>query len=589
MNLCDIAMAEHLSNDCKNQLSYVKTKVKIIRETYKIIAHQINISRKKRGLINGIGTAIKWLAGNPDAEDAQFYSDAINSIMNNEKQTKVLMQQQVSILSSTISNFNNSFFKMNENIGVLNKNLKEFNHFARDLNNIQHAYEIESQISNHLILLIEMTDEILFNLQNYVNDVSLIQHGIINYRLLPPEALYQELSKISINISLPIPLNIENIYYYYRIMNLKSFIKDNLLTIALEIPIASSQSLDLYHMFSLPHPHNEDNSLFSYIEPSKSYLLISPLRTIYLLADKLENCMEYHPREWICKEMPTLKKADSSCEVQLLMKITNEIPSSCIKRSFIADVEIWHKMDENEWLYSLSNPTRISIICDEESLKQEILERIGILKLKPHCKAFTDRTSLEASSVMMSLNSSYEIPSTNLIQDECCQKLKRNLTIQAIHMEPIKFTHVNLHELQYAQQKLTDFDEQLQQQLNKPFIIQHSSWVTTALSITCGAVSLIFLYNLMKWCGCFQILRRFLCCTKEPRSIEAGPCFQIFNQCHRRPIQQPIQVHYDAELQRLNYPGPSDPEVRISRPEDTSSSGSKTQKRTNKSLKINPH
>ncbi|XP_044766263.1 uncharacterized protein LOC123322383 [Coccinella septempunctata] len=504
INLCDIAMAEHLSNDCKNQLSYVKTKVTIIEEIYNIISHQINMPRKKRGLFNGVGTAIKWLTGNPDSEDAQFYSDAINQIINNEKQTDVLMQQQVSILSSTISNFNNSFYKMNENIGILNKNLKEFNQFSKDLNNIQHAYEIESQISNHLILLIEMTDELLFNLQNYVNDVSLIQHGIINYRILPPEALYRELLKISTNISLPIPLSIENVYYYYKIMNLKSFIKNSLLTIAFEIPISSSQDLDLYQLFSLPHPHSEDNSLFSYIEPSKPFLLISPMRTSYLLADKLENCIEYHPREWICNQMPTMKKIDSSCEVQLLMKIFNKIPDSCMKRNIIADAEIWHKTDVNEWLFSLSNPTRISIICGEESLKQEIIEKMGILKLNSHCKAFTDRTSLETSAVLASLNSSYEIPSSSIIQDDCCQKLKRNLTVHAIHMEPIKLTSVNLHELKYAQHKLAEFDEQLQQQLNRPFIIQHSSWVTTALSITCGTILLIVLYNFMKWCGCFK-------------------------------------------------------------------------------------
>ncbi|KAL3272284.1 hypothetical protein HHI36_022764 [Cryptolaemus montrouzieri] len=85
--------------------------------------YKINVSniRNKRGLIKGISYALKWLFGTPDADDAQFYSDSINSIINDQKQNEVLMQQQASIISQTITNFNNSLARLDENIMTLNK------------------------------------------------------------------------------------------------------------------------------------------------------------------------------------------------------------------------------------------------------------------------------------------------------------------------------------------------------------------------------------------------------------------------------------------------------------------------------------
>lgn len=138
----------------------------------------------KRGLMNGIESAITWLFGNPSADDATFYSDSINSLVANQKQTQTLMQQQVSIISETITNFNKSLNRMNENVNILDKNLKQLNKMNNDIKDTELNFEIT--LSNHMLLLIEMTDDVNQLLENYVNDLSLIHNGLINFRTLPP-------------------------------------------------------------------------------------------------------------------------------------------------------------------------------------------------------------------------------------------------------------------------------------------------------------------------------------------------------------------------------------------------------------------
>lgn len=86
-------------------------------------------NRQKRGLFDGVGTAVKWLFGTPDAEDADYYTNGIKSLTKNQKKTEILMHRQVSILSFTIANFNSSFIKINENIATLNNNTIAFKTF----------------------------------------------------------------------------------------------------------------------------------------------------------------------------------------------------------------------------------------------------------------------------------------------------------------------------------------------------------------------------------------------------------------------------------------------------------------------------
>lgn len=66
------------------------------------------------------------------------------------------------------------------------------------------------------------------------------------------------------------------------------------------------------------------------------------------------------------------------------------------------------------------------------------------------------------------------IPKSDITEDDCYVKKDINkTTLHSIKLEPIKITHVDLSELKYAQHRLNKFDEQRQQQLNKPFFIQH--------------------------------------------------------------------------------------------------------------------
>ncbi|KAL3279575.1 hypothetical protein HHI36_017082 [Cryptolaemus montrouzieri] len=265
-----------------------------------------------------------------------------------------------------------------------------------------------------------MSDELSSLLNQYVNDISLISNGIINYNILQPETLYNELQKVSTKHSLPIPLTIENIFI----------------------------------------PHTEDTTLFSYIEPDKPYIIISNNKYYYDYLDHLDNCLEFTPAKWLCKRISTIKKITldiENCEVQLLNNNhMKNLPKSCKTKNFIAELEIWHKLKFNKWFYSVTFPTQLSIVCQDKSTVTERIDKLGILELQPNCKAFTSNVILEIETYIGTDELSNVLPLTNINQEDCCKHLKKNISLNGIKLEPIKLANLDLKELKYAQHKLSN-------------------------------------------------------------------------------------------------------------------------------------
>ncbi|KAF5283665.1 hypothetical protein FQR65_LT13789 [Abscondita terminalis] len=117
----------------------------------------------------------------------------------------------------------------------------------------------------------------------------------------------------------------------------------------------------------------------------------------------------------------------------------------------------------------------------------------------------------------------------NIVNDECCVQKTINITNIPIQLQPVKIINTKLEELQYANHKLQQLDLEINNQLRKPLTIQTTHWYNSLLPVIGSIIAVTILYNLLRWCGIFQIIRQYMCCTKEPRTIKDGCCAKIFN------------------------------------------------------------
>lgn len=505
---------------CNEHVESLRYALARLDEKFETISHLTshdisNIRRSKRGLVDGVSYAFKWLFGIPDADDAKYYADAITTIEKQNHDVQMLMKQQIYIISEAISDYNKSAIDLKMNQERLNANIEKFNRFEKKTIFVVNSMTYFETVTDHLNFLTHLTTELNEEFDVITSAILFSKQNILHPSVITPKHLREELLKIKINTNFEFPIsldNYENAYKYFTICTLSVIYFNKILVYAIKIPIVSRDLYQLYNLMPLPI-QMLNFSVYSFIDPSFPYLLLSTSRTHYGQLKDLSTCQELPPDEFICSHTTIhLTKQRPICETELKLKQLTSIPLSCKTRTMKTEIEIWHPLSTNHWLFIVTEPTIGTINCEgtSNSVIDVEFQGTGILQLRPRCKCYTTSTLLVSTSNQTTNYSNY-IPNINIIGDDCCLK-EQQFLLQNEEMEPLRLHDINLDDLSHAKHKLQQYDEILQQNLNKPFMVQHAKWYNVLFGILTILISLLlFWYCCGKCCRWRFIapLRRF--------------------------------------------------------------------------------
>jgi len=76
-------------------------------------------------VLNFIGGISKFLFSTPDNEDANYYSDKINTLGKEQMEFLKLSKEQITVVKSTLRSLNSTFLAVSDNEKILSKGLEE--------------------------------------------------------------------------------------------------------------------------------------------------------------------------------------------------------------------------------------------------------------------------------------------------------------------------------------------------------------------------------------------------------------------------------------------------------------------------------
>ena len=102
-------LREHIDNKTAYKTEFFNSYAIIDNLKNKIVNRKDQIlptkTRKTRALINALGSIIKTITGNLNQEDAEKFDQNLNIIRQNENNLKVALDKQMTLLSKSINNF----------------------------------------------------------------------------------------------------------------------------------------------------------------------------------------------------------------------------------------------------------------------------------------------------------------------------------------------------------------------------------------------------------------------------------------------------------------------------------------------------
>lgn len=337
-------------------------------------------SRVKRGLVNIVGTASKWLFGTLDADDEQYIHTYLDQLKLNQQKIQQNLNKHHIILNSLIKLHDDNFKTLEENQNKLQQQLTAL---IREVNYRDDSQQIISlsHIVDSFILQLNMIGSFINTLETAM---SFAYTHVLHSSIISPDKLQSTISLVNTIYKVRRVPELSNIMNYYSLLSAQVIIGENVILFKIHIPIIDSITYKYFQLYPIPISNKM-------IIPEDSYLLLNN----YNNWTSEEECPQVEDKYYclhtkLHKKQPCLAtligSGKNQCEQQYVnLTQTNVLQISSNKLLVIPATTVNLKaLCSVEGLYEVKHPSVIHLdncsveIMDkhfqtEDTLKQEFI------------------------------------------------------------------------------------------------------------------------------------------------------------------------------------------------------------------------
>ncbi|KAL3266176.1 hypothetical protein HHI36_010360 [Cryptolaemus montrouzieri] len=183
-------MANHYSIFLLNKITNAISLSEIISNKIKLFSSPVRV---KRGLINAIGKAQKWLFGTLDADDEKRIKKYMETLNSNDNKIQKEIKSQMSILRQISNKYSKVFQNLSDNQIIIETQLKTLSREVQETTDLQHAFSFSNIIDN-LVLQLNSLHHIFDNLEIAISFGRL---NILHTSIIEPQQIRIILSKLN--------------------------------------------------------------------------------------------------------------------------------------------------------------------------------------------------------------------------------------------------------------------------------------------------------------------------------------------------------------------------------------------------------
>lgn len=483
------------NSQCQNLLQPLQALYNDILKDFNSISHIISNSVSKRSAwFSGIGTVFKHIFGTLDENDAKSYNDAIQALYNNDKKLADSITKSILISQTAISSMNKSLNEININQAKLNDVIDQLSFSVRNISETVNIISFKTKLSAILNVLQSNLLTISFKVEDLLNSILFVKSNTLHPSILTPNQMYNDIvSNLKIipkHRDFPVSLDISNIHTLINTADLVCYYLDNKLMFIVKLPLVNLIEYNVYKNIPLPTPHASDKpDSFAMILPHEQFLALSKDKSSYTYLKDLNNCKNIPIETYLCEITDVYTVLNNPpCEIEIITKAVSSLPKNCPYKFLFGDIDIWHKLNNNNWIFVQSKPAKLSIECKNDVYEYTI-SGTGVLNIPSQCTAFHKSLKLVRKA-----NTSINIPKVssdfNIINDSCCNLSK--FSKLRTDIQASKINNVNLDNLKPIQIASDEIVKDLKS-LETPIVNHISFPIISILSIILSSSLIILL------------------------------------------------------------------------------------------------
>lgn len=508
--------------ECHNLLQPLSVRYYDLIRDFESISHLIEFKSKRSAWFGIVGTVFKHLFGTMNEDDAIKYSSAIQSVENDQIKISELMKDNILVTKSIISSYKNIINDIGNNEMRLNSAVENLSNNLNNLTLLTNKIEIKSNFNEMFNMLESSLLTLSFKLEDIVNGIMFSKSNILHPSIITPKQLFSELVdnyRFLPNFrQFPVSLSLENIYILLNISELATFYSNNKIVFVLKVPLVTSNEFSLYNCIPFPMLNKFENRTYTTIIPSTKYIGITRDRSLYCRLDTLNSCKKVYDMFYVCEFINVYStSANAICESEIISKSLNSVPKQCEINFFHGDIDIWQRLNNNKWIYVVSEKSKLSVTCQKSGDSEINILGTGILHLPINCIAYYKDLKLIPKSTkvieIQTVNSTFD-----LLNDKCCDFTKLNNIKTSF--PNLKLHNINLDSIPLEYNKVSNkIIKDLDKIIEKPHIVLYSQYYSG--TTVCVSIIVIIIISFLVYKHCKGRCQRVLI-TKHQGDAQNG-------------------------------------------------------------------
>lgn len=475
---------------CENMVNEIVQKNQKIEQLYKRVKIVIGMStRKRRGLINGVGSLAKSLFGTMDASDEQLISEHITLLEKNQATEQQALKNQLHVLNGTIAH-------LDDIEKIIQRNNQAITATVLRVIRTLDKQKQEQQLRDYLLVITNELTELELDVKEILELLTNVHTKIEKFEIIPIEQIIQALSEVNNQLPrgqrFPFSVSLSNWNHMKEFVKITVYCQETNILVILHVPLVTSMEYEVYSVIPLPVHVGENN----FVVAKLRYKLVAldSSRQSYLTVDsgQLSSCNRVQTM-YVCDNIPMAHKtqAGSPCEVQAYLTELNSIPSCKVQR-VISNKTIWVKLETTRiWLYSTLGEQQVKIKCENQTEKVEVLKGSGTLKLSKQCGFSTQDVIVSAKKIITNSQVNTYLPQFNLSLMYTPEEVYENThSVQNFKLENITQFHKQIEVIRNQVQQTKE--EMGKNFYTQPHFVFPTSVSGTLLVVTLTAVVYLF-------------------------------------------------------------------------------------------------
>lgn len=329
--------------------------------------------RNKRGLVNPLGSVIKFITGNLDHDDAvELYSN-LEKLESSQNKIIKKTNMQLSITKNLMTHINKTMSLIVRNQETINQKVSEL---RKAINEVTFGFIHFLEIKDILNQLKVNLDSLLHFITEIENAITFAKLGVAHPSIITLDNLHK------INLELKQMYNKdqllfskeENLQIYYNVIKTHAYFIADKIIITLNFPLVNSKLFNYYRLFSIPTKNK--NTLL----PPSSYLSISDTEYQY----HINECVELD-HSYLCEGQKLQQIQEADCITSLLS--VQQEPKNCQYVPVQINKDIIEQINEGHYIGIFPNKEKLQTNCEQTNIVS--LQGTYMFTVPPGCSLQT--------------------------------------------------------------------------------------------------------------------------------------------------------------------------------------------------------